>query len=96
MANKTEEDHINTRARANAALTFALLAALIAVIGIIFTIGARNRAIDAQKTANNTKQYTQETVKKAINEANKASSGGGVGPNVPVPAVNTTPNGNGQ
>jgi hypothetical protein len=97
MAKKTDEEYrINTRAKANAALTFALLALLIAIIGIIFTIGARNRAIDAQKTANSTKQYTEETVKKAVNEASKASPGGGTGPNTPIPPVNTTPNGNGQ
>jgi hypothetical protein len=62
----------------------------------MLTLGARNRATDAQKAANSTRQYAQDTVKKALNEANKASPGGGTGANTPVPTVNTTPNGNGQ
>jgi hypothetical protein len=97
MVKKTETEYrISSQIKANAALTMAILALLIAVANLLFTLGARNRAIDAQNTANNTKRYTEETVKKAINEAGKASPGGGTGTNTSVPAVNTTPNGNGQ
>lgn len=63
-----------------------------------FTLGARNRAEEAQRSADSAKAYTEETVDKALNEANKATSGSGAGPNKPVPAEggNPLPNANGQ
>jgi hypothetical protein len=99
MAQKTEpaEYRVPTRAKANMADFFAFLALVISIVALVLTIGARNMASDAQKTANNTKNYAQTAVDKALNEANKASTGGGTGQNNPQPAAGTTmPNGNGQ
>jgi hypothetical protein len=99
MAQKTEpaEHQIPTRAKANMADFFAFVALIIAIVALALTIGARNMASNAQKTANDTKAYTEETVRKAINSADKASTGGGTGQNIPQPAAGTTiPNGNGQ
>jgi hypothetical protein len=99
MAQKTEpaEYHVPTRAKANMADFFAFLALVISILALALTIGARNMASNAQKTANDTKAYTEETVRKAINSVNNASTGGGTGQNIPQPAAGTTiPNGNGQ
>jgi hypothetical protein len=85
-----------SRAKANAALTLAIIALLLALLALGLTLGARNEANQAQETANKTRQYTQDTVEKALHEANKATSGS-TGTNNPVPAEGTTlPNANGQ
>jgi phenylalanyl-tRNA synthetase beta subunit len=94
--NQMSEYFLASQAKATAAVALAIIAIIMSVLSFLFTLGARNMASQAQTTANNTKAYTQTTVDKALNEANKASSGGGVGPNTQVSPVNTMPNGNGQ
>jgi flagellar basal body-associated protein FliL len=91
------ETAVATRSGANLAIAISIIALIIALACLIFTIGARRIANDAQKTASSTKVYTQDTVKKALNEANKAAPGNSAGPNNPQPAAGSTlPNGNGQ
>jgi predicted PurR-regulated permease PerM len=83
-----------SKARVNIAIFISIVALVIALICTAFTIGSRNIADQAQKTANSTKTYTDDTVKKALNSASKATND--AGPNNVQPPVNTTPNVNGQ
>jgi hypothetical protein len=98
MARGTEvEENIPARPRANAAVTLAVLALLVAIAGLVMALGARNRADTAVDTANKTEAYTKETVEKSLNEANKATPGGGIGTDSARPADPTPyPTVNGQ
>lgn len=99
MARIDADTDVPARPRANAAVAIATLALIVAVIGLVVALGARNRADGAVDIANKTKTFTEETVDKAVNEASKATPGGGVSPDNPVPAGGSGelyPDANGQ